>query len=120
MFPHERRMTLNASPSVGGSVAAVTPLRSWMPALVSIAIACAVFGLAFEWEIAGAVRVWIGSTAYNHCFLILPLVAVLLWNRRDIIASLRPRTATWALALVPALSVVWVAAALLDILEAEQ
>ena len=60
------------------------------------------------------------STAYNHCFLILPLVAVLLWSRRDVIASLRPRPAVWALVMVPALSAIWVAAALLDILEAEQ
>jgi exosortase A len=120
MFPHERRMTVNASPSVGGSGAAVTPLRAWMPALVSVTIACAVFGLAFQREIVGAVRVWTQSTAYNHCFLVLPLVAALLWNRREAVVLLRPWPAPWALALVLALSVVWLAAALLDILEAEQ
>src|SRR5205807_1128751 len=114
------QMTVNASPSVSDPTAAVTPLRAWAPILASIAIACAVFGLAFQQEIVGAVRVWIGSTAYNHCFLVLPLVAVLLWSRRDIIASLRPQTAVWALALVPVLSAVWMAAALMDILEAEQ
>jgi exosortase A len=113
-------MTANTSPSVGDSAPTITPLQAWAPALVAVAIACAVFGVAFERELVGAVRVWNGSTAYNHCFLILPLVAVLLWNRRDIIALLRPRPAPWALALVLALSVVWLAAALLDILEAEQ
>ena len=113
-------MTVNALPSAGDSVAAVTPLRAWVPALVSVAIACAVFGLAFQREIVGAVRVWAGSTAYNHCFLVLPLVAALLWNRREAVALLRPRPAPWALALVPALSAVWLAAALLGILEAEQ
>ena len=113
-------MTVNASRSVSDPTAVVTPLRAWAPVLAAIAIACAVFGLAFQQEIVGAVRVWIGSTAYNHCFLVLPLVAVLLWSRRDIIASLWPQTAVWALALVPPLSAVWVAAALMDILEAEQ
>ena len=113
-------MTVNASPSVRDSATTVTPLRAWVPALVSVAIACAVFGFAFQREIVGAVRVWAGSTAYNHCFLILPLVAALLWNRRETVALLRPRPAPWALALVPALSVVWVAAALVDVLEAEQ
>ncbi len=113
-------MTANAPPSVGGSAAAVSALRAWTPALISVVMACGVFGLAFQREIVGAVRVWMGSTAYNHCFLILPLVAVLLWSRRDVIASLRPQPAAWALVLVPALSAIWVAAALLDILEAEQ
>src|SRR5439155_26914596 len=47
-------------------------------------------------------------------------VAVLPWSHRDIIATLRPQTTVWALALVPPLSAVWVAAALMDILEAEQ
>src|SRR5882762_8174177 len=113
MFVHERRMTVNASPSVGTSGPAVTPLQAWMPTLVSVAIACAVFGLAFQREIVGAVRVWGQSTAYNHCFLILPLVAALLWSRREAVVTLRPWPAPWALALVPALSVVWLAAALL-------
>ncbi len=113
-------MTVNASPSVRDAVAAITPLRAWAPALVSIAMACAVFGLAFQREIVGAVRVWSESTAYNHCFLILPLVAALLWNRREAIALLRPSPTPWALVLALALSVVWVAAALLDVLEAEQ
>jgi exosortase A len=113
-------MPVNASPSVSPTEAAISPLRAWAPVLASVAIACAVFGFAFQREVVGAVKVWTESTAYNHCFLVLPLVAVLLWSRRDIIATLRPRPAVWALALVPVLSVVWVAAALLDILEAEQ
>src|SRR5579862_8398536 len=113
-------MTVNASPSVRDPATAASALRAWTPALISVVMACAVFGLAFQREIVGAIRVWIGSTAYNHCFLILPLVAVLLWSRREAIASLRPRPAAWALVLVPALSAIWVAAALLDILEAEQ
>jgi exosortase A len=112
-------MTANAPPSVGAPTA-MTPLRAWAPVLASIAIACAVFGFAFQREVGGAVRVWAESTAYNHCFLILPLVAVLLWSRRDVIASLRPQPAVWVLALVPVLSAVWVAAALLGVLEAEQ
>ncbi len=113
-------MMTNISPSVSDSAPAATPLQAWMPALVAVAIACAVFGVAFQREIVGAVRVWMGSTAYNHCFLILPLVAVLLWNRRETVALLRPRPAPWVLASVPLLSAVWLAAALLDVLEAEQ
>ena len=113
-------MTANMSPSVGNSAPAVTPLRAWVPTLVAVAMACAVFGVAFQREIVGALRVWMGSTAYNHCFLILPLAVTLLWDRRETVAMLRPRPAPWILVLVPLLSAVWVAAALLDVLEAEQ
>lgn len=113
-------MMANTSPAVSASAPAVTALQAWVPALVAVAIACAVFGVAFQREIVGALHVWMESTAYNHCFLVLPLVAVLLWNRRETVALLRPRPAPWALALVPLLSAAWVAAALLDVLEAEQ
>ena len=57
------------------------------PALIVIGVAGLVFGGIFWHEVARAVDVWIGSTAYNHCFLILPLIGFLLWERRAVIAS---------------------------------
>jgi exosortase A len=112
-------MTVNA-PKIAGSIAASPALAAWLPALLSIAAVCAVFGLVFQREIVGAVRVWNDSTAYNHCLLVLPLAGALLWMRRDVIAQLRPTPSWWPLALVPVLSAIWAIAALLDILEAEQ
>jgi exosortase A len=93
---------------------------SWTAVLVVVATACGIFAVAFWREMVGAVHVWIGSTAYNHCFLVLPLVAVLLWLRRSTIAALQPRPSLWALALIPPLSAVWLLAAATQILEAEQ
>jgi exosortase A len=113
-------MTIGVSKSSEKVSPVVTPLRAWAPALVCIAIAFVVFGLAFQQEILGAMRVWVGSTAYNHCFIVLPLVAVLLWDRRQLLAELRPRPSLWVLAFLPVLIVMWFAAALLDILEVEQ
>ena len=60
------------------------------------------------------------STAYNHCYLVLPLVGALLWMRRDLLAQLRPAPSWWALALLPPASALWLAAALLDVHEAAQ
>jgi exosortase A len=97
-----------------------TAVQSWSAVLVAVAIACGVFAAAFWREMAGAVNVWLGSTAYNHCFLVLPLVAVLLWLRRSTIAALQPRPSLWALALIPPLSAVWLLAAATEILEAQQ
>ena len=65
-------------------------------------------------------QVWIDSTAYNHCFLILPLIGFLLWERRAVIASVSPRPALWPLLLMPLLSAVWLIAAVLDIQEGRQ
>jgi exosortase A len=110
-FPSTRRR----QPIVGSSLA-----PGWRPALAAIAIASLVFAVVFQDEITGAVQVWIDSTAYNHCFLILPLIGFLLWERRAVIASVLPRPALWPLLLMPLLSAVWLIAAVLDIQEGRQ
>jgi exosortase A len=107
--------TPGRQPIVGSSLA-----PGWRPALAVIAIASLVFAVVFQREAVGAVQVWIDSTAYNHCFLILPLIGFLLWEKRAVIASVSPRPALWALVLMPLLSAVWLIAAVLDIQEARQ
>jgi exosortase A len=87
---------------------------------VFIAIAALVFAAVFRRDIAGAVSVWIASTAYNHCFLILPLAAFLLWERRAVIASVSPSPSFWPLLLMPLLSGLWLIAAILDLQEGRQ
>ncbi len=77
-------------------------------------------GLLFHTEVAAAVGVWLDSTAYNHCFLIIPIVAYLLWDRRDLLAVATPLPNPWfALAAIPA-SVAWLLAERLGIMEARQ
>jgi exosortase A len=92
----------------------------WGAALLMIALTAVVFGLVFRHEVALAVQVWISSTAYNHGFLILPLVGYLLWERRAVIAAMSPAPAFWPLLLMPVLSSVWLVAAILDINEGRQ
>jgi exosortase A len=107
--------TPNGRPLAGSSLA-----PGWRPAIVAIAVASVVFGIVFRDEVTGAVQVWIDSTAYNHCFLILPLIGFLLWERRAVIASVSPRPALWPLLLMPPLAAVWLLAAILDIQEGRQ
>ena len=78
------------SKSTGHQVVKSAVAPGWAPALIFVGLAALVFGLVFRRDIGGAVRVWIDSTAYNHCFLILPLVGFLLWERRAVIASVSP------------------------------
>jgi exosortase A len=109
------RSALNRQPVAGVAVA-----PGWRPALLFIGIAALVFGIVFQREIAGAVQVWIESTAYTHCFLIIPLVGFLLWERRAIIAMVSPSPTLWPLLAMPFLSGLWLIAAILDIQEARQ
>lgn len=41
----------------------------------------AAIGMLFHAE-AAAVAVWLTSTAYGHCFFVLPIAAWLAWERR--------------------------------------
>jgi exosortase A len=92
-------------------------LQSALPALL-VGLGC--FGLFFHEEIAAAVRVWTSSTAYNHCFLVLPIAAYLAWDRRALIADVPLRPAPWlALAGVP-LALAWLAAERIGLMEGRQ
>jgi exosortase A len=104
--------TPNGRPVAGSSIA-----PGWPLALMFIGAAAVIFALVFRSDMSGAVRVWIASTAYNHCFLILPLIGFLLWERRAVIASVSPHPSFWPLLLMPVLSAVWLIAAILDIQE---
>ena len=89
-------------------------------ARLGLAIGLVSLGLLFHTEIAAAVKTWIESTAYNHCFLVIPIVAFLIWDRR---ASLRGLTAAPVplaaiLALPP--GVAWLTAERLGIMEGRQ
>jgi exosortase A len=92
----------------------------WRPALIFIGIAALVLGIVFQRDISGAVQVWIDSTAYNHGFLIIPLVGFLLWERRAVVGSVSPSPTLWPLLVMPLLSGLWLIAAILDIQEARQ
>lgn len=90
------------------------------PALPAMAIGLAAIAILFHTEIVAAVHVWYSSTAYSHCFFVLPIVAWLSWDRRDRIFALRARPAPWAavLALVPGAA--WLLAERLGIMEGRQ
>jgi exosortase A len=95
-------------------------VSSWRTAAILIALASLFFGLVFRHDIEVAVLAWIGTTAYNHCFLILPLTGFLLWERRAVFSTVSPTPIFWPLAAMPLLSAVWLAAAILDLNEGRQ
>jgi exosortase A len=94
--------------------------RAWIvtAGLALVATVCLV--VLFWSEAEGAYRVWVQSTAYNHCFLVLPLVGYMIWNRREVLSTTAPTPQLRWLVIVPVLSALWLAAASLGIHEAQQ
>ena len=94
--------------------------RYWLPfAAVSVTALCAM-GLLFRAEAAAAVQVWLRSTAYGHCFLVLPIALWLAWDRRQGARGLAPVPTAWpALAMLP-FAAAWFAAERLGLMEGRQ
>jgi exosortase A len=92
-------------------------VREPLPAL---ALGLIVLGLAFHEEVTSAVSIWYESTAYSHCFFIIPIAAYLAWDRRHALAGvpIEPLPAATLLALP--LGFAWLVAERLGIMEGRQ
>lgn len=92
-------------------------LRSAAPALV---VGLLVLGLLFRAEIAAAVQIWQDSTAYSHCFFVIPIALYLAWDRRATLPGipLQPMPIA-ALGAIP-LAAAWITADRLGIMEGRQ
>jgi exosortase len=94
--------------------------RAQLFAALAIIVVLALIAPFYKREIAQAVRAWIESPTYNHCFLVIPIVVYLVWNRRSTIADVAPRPTLWGLVAIAAFSLLWSVAAKLDVIEARQ
>jgi exosortase A len=95
----------------------LTPFRVVLPA---IAVGILLFGLMFRAEIAAAVHTWIVSTAYTHCFVVLPIAAYLAWDRRErLIGVPIAPDLRFVWAALP-IAVVWLVSERLGIMEGRQ
>jgi exosortase A len=99
---------------------AVSTQRLWIVAIIVLAVGVLAFGFVFHVEVVRAVSVWNESTAYNHCFLILPISAYLIWERRHALAARIPQPNGWILVGLLPIGLVWLLAADLQIMEGRQ
>ncbi|MBP0445132.1 exosortase [Roseomonas sp. SSH11] len=89
-------------------------------AALALGMGVLAFLLLFREEVEAAVHTWMTSAAYNHGPLILPIAIWLAWARRDRLASLLPSPSLpWALAVLP-LTLGWLAAERMGIMEGRQ
>ena len=102
--------------------ATATSTRSDAAALPWIVLGTGVLALllVFLPECRAALRVWIDSTAYGHCFLVAPIALYLAWDRRDEVRGMRPLPKPLLLLLGLPLPLAWFAAERLGIMEGRQ
>jgi exosortase A len=92
----------------------------WPAALASLAVVAAAL-IGFYWTAAAsAVAVWYNSRAYNHGFLILPIVLYLIFERRRKLRTLIPTPFPLALLLLLPSGAIWLIAKLVGIVEGQQ
>ena len=110
--------SVSAAPATGIGAAPATGALTRAGALTLAAAALLL--AAYAPEVEAAVATWARSTAYGHCFLVLPVAAWLAWERRDALAQAGIRPARWAwLAALP-LAAAWFAFERLGVMEARQ
>jgi exosortase A len=106
------------SPAADSSNAVTTP--EWRRVGLALGLGLLLLGALFNREIVAAVQTWDASTAYNHCFLIIPIALYLLWDRRFDLIGIAPRPMPVALLLGLPLAFVWLVAERLGIMEGRQ
>ena len=105
---------------MSASATVVRPRAAALPLLIALAIGVLALIGIFWPECRAAVRVWYDSTAYGHCFLVLPIALYLAWDRRDVVRGIAPApTAAFALLGLP-LALAWLTAERLGIMEGRQ
>lgn len=79
----------------------------WVWHLSALAAVTVTIIALFRFDVWNAVEVWWIYPTYSHCFLIIPISAWLLWERRDILARRTPVTAPKALFAVLPVMMLW-------------
>jgi exosortase len=74
----------------------------------------------FRYEAISAIEVWWVYDTYSHCFLILPISAWLVWQKRDELKTLPPSICRIAVLGIPPLLLVWFLGKLTTINEVRQ
>lgn len=92
----------------------------WPFAIAVTLAAITAIGAIFSQEVSGAVRVWFASTTYNHCFLIIPISLYMIWRRKEHLRGVVPRPDFRGIVAIVPLALLWFAASLVGILEAQQ
>ena len=82
-------------------------LRAWRTHLAGLAAVLILILIEFHHAVLAAVTVWVVSPTYSHCFLIIPIVAWLIWEKRQILREMSPKIELRALLMIVPLLIIW-------------
>ena len=112
------------SPSLDDALLADVPAvmtgPDWRRLALPLTLGLLLLGALFNKEVVAAVQTWNASTAYNHCFLIIPITLYLLWDRRFDLVGIGARPMPMAVLLAVPLMAAWLIAERLGIMEGRQ
>lgn len=95
-------------------------MPDWRRIAWPLGLGLLLLGVIFNQEVASAVHNWNASTAYNHCYLVIPIALYLLWDRRYDLGGLDAEPMSKALLLGVPLAVAWLVSERLGIMEGRQ
>ena len=95
-------------------------IPEWRRVAIPLTLGLLLLGALFNREVVVAVQTWDASTAYNHCFLIIPIALFLLWDRRVDLIGITARPMPAALLFGLPLMLAWLVAERLGIMEGRQ
>jgi len=72
------------------SAAPAAANNSWRRHLAGLGVASAALLLLYRADVGDIVRIWLDSSTFNHCVLIPPIIAWLVWQRVPELRQLRP------------------------------
>jgi exosortase A len=93
---------------------------AWRVAVGALALLFGAFIASYWHAASSAVSVWYSSTAYNHGFLVLPIVGYLIWERRAALHGVAPVPYPPALLLLVPAGAAWLIANVMGITEGQQ
>ena len=81
--------------------------QPWRGSLLAlVASLTLLFGLTID-SLSSMIAVWMGATAFHHCFFVLPISLFLIWQKREDLARQIPCHEPRALLLLIAFAVLW-------------
>ena len=94
--------------------------EGWSIALPVFGLSLLLLGFAFGSTYATIVSIWWRSGTFTHGFLILPIVAYLIWLKRAELVSLTPRPEPKAVVLILGAAMLWLLSYAADVAVTEQ
>ena len=83
-------------------------MTHWRSSLVALGlIILAILALFFR-DAAAMMHIWWTSSTFNHCLVILPIIAWLIWQRKDEVATLTPAAWPRGLLFLAGAALLWV------------